>query len=346
MIKYIIFDVMNTPHKFVSPLNESQIILLEDLIKNNPSHRVRIRSHSILLSSKGFSIDEIAFIYDVYRDSVSSWIDGWEKEGVESLYDRPRCGAPAKLTESDIETVKKIINGHPHSPKIILAEITAKINKTVSMSTLKRIIKKAGLRWKRTRKSVKKKRDKKEFETAEKEIKELKEQCQKGIIDLFYFDESGFSCDSQIPYAYQPTGETLEINISRSKRLNISGFLSPSDNRLQSFSFACNIDSEITVKCFDVFSEIITKKTVVILDNSSVHHSRKFRENIGKWEKKGLFLKYLPPYSPELNLIEILWRFIKYHWLPFSAYLSFTSLAESVEDILKNFGTSYQINFT
>jgi transposase len=32
-----------------------------------------------------------------------------------------------------------------------------------------------------------------------------------------------------------------------------------------------------------------------------------------------LIIKYLPPYSPELNLIEILWRRIKYTWLPFSS---------------------------
>ena len=37
-----------------------------------------------------------------------------------------------------------------------------------------------------------------------------------------------------------------------------------------------------------------------------------------KWVKRGLIIKYLPPYSPELNLIEILWRFMKYDWLPFS----------------------------
>ena len=80
--------------------------------------------------------------------------------------------------------------------------------------------------------------------------------------------------------------------------------------------------------CFDEFSEIITKKTVVIFDNSSSHTSEKFMKNIEKWEKKGLFVKYLPPYSPELNPIEILWRFIKYLWLPFSAYTSFRNLVE------------------
>lgn len=43
-------------------------------------------------------------------------------------------------------------------------------------------------------------------------------------------------------------------------------------------------------------------------------------ETITLRETRGLFIYYLPPYSPELNLIEILWSFIKYAWLPFNAY--------------------------
>src|SRR6266568_8889006 len=50
---------------------------------------------------------------------------------------------------------------------------------------------------------------------------------------------------------------------------------------------------------------------------------------------------FLPSYSPELNLIEILRRFIKYYWLPFSAYGSFQPLCAAVEEILQQFGTRY-----
>lgn len=131
---------------------------------------------------------------------------------------------------------------------------------------------------------------------------------------------------------------------SKSKRLNVLGFLNK-DNRLESYCFNCNIDSEIVIKCFDEFSKTVTKKTVVIMDNASVHRSKKFEAKIRKWNKKGLYIIYLSKYSPELNLIEILWRFIKYHWLPFSSYLSFKHLVENVEFILKNVGIIYKINF-
>ncbi len=53
----------------------------------------------------------------------------------------------------------------------------------------------------------------------------------------------------------------------------------------------------------------------------------------------------MPAYSPELHLIEMLWRFIQYSWLPFSAYTSFSCLCKAVEDILTRFGTDYTMNF-
>ncbi|MBT7191120.1 MAG: hypothetical protein HN916_13110 [Anaerolineae bacterium] len=89
----------------------------------------------------------------------------------------------------------------------------------------------------------------------------------------------------------------------------------------------------------------IKKKTVVIIDNASVHTSALFKQNIKKWEKRGLFLKYLPTYSPELNLIEILWRFIKYKWLDLAAYSSFKKLNEEIQKVLEGVGSKYQITF-
>jgi len=54
---------------------------------------------------------------------------------------------------------------------------------------------------------------------------------------------------------------------------------------------------------------------------------------------------FIPSYSPEFNLIEILWRFIKYRWLPLDAYASFSALKKHLNEILDNFGGKYMIKF-
>ncbi len=56
-----------------------------------------------------------------------------------------------------------------------------------------------------------------------------------------------------------------------------------------------------------------------------------------QWEKENdLFLFFIPPYSPELNLIEIFWRKVKYEWLSFNAYHSFENLKNELQNIFKN----------
>jgi transposase len=64
------------------------------------------------------------------------------------------------------------------------------------------------------------------------------------------------------------------------------------------------------------------------------------------WKEKNVEIFYVPPYSPELNMIEILWRFMKYEWIELWAYKSWGHMVEYVENILKKFGIEYKINFS
>lgn len=194
------------------------------------------------------------------------------------------------------------------------------------------------------RKSVKGQRDQAEFERVQEEITALHEQEAAGEVDVYYFDESGFRLTPEVPYAWQAVGETIEIPSRRSKRLNVLGFYSKQQD-FHATTVQGYVDSEIVIACFDQFCDTISTKTIVIVDNASMHTSAKFKEKLGGWEEQGLFVKYLPTYSPELNLIEIVWRFIKYHWLPLSAYLSFKHLKMELQKVLDGIGSEYQINF-
>ena len=59
---------------------------------------------------------------------------------------------------------------------------------------------------------------------------------------------------------------------------------------------------------------------------------------------QGLFLYYFPPYNPELNRIEILWKQGKYFWRRFVG-LKGRELLTEVESLMKGFGTAFTINF-
>jgi len=54
---------------------------------------------------------------------------------------------------------------------------------------------------------------------------------------------------------------------------------------------------------------------------------------------------FLPSYSPELNLIELLWRKIKYEWLPLDIYGSYQTMCDGLFEVLKEIGSKYRITF-
>lgn len=174
----------------------------------------------------------------------------------------------------------------------------------------------------------------------------------KGLINIRYFDESGFSLSPCVPYGWQPIGSTRRINCQRSKRQNVLGFMGR-NGKLNYVVTEEKVNAEMVIDVFDTFAkeyyqtEFLKtgKLCFVIIDNATMHHAKRFHRSISKWLIKGLVVRHIPAYSPELNLIEILWRKIKYEWLPLSAFLNIENLKSSLQTILSGFGQKYQITF-
>lgn len=330
--------------KFIAPLSEPVKTTLSELHKNHPSHRTRMRGHMILLSADGFQIDEIARIYQVQRDTVSRCFQNWEEKGIVGLFDLPKSGRPRALSLEESERAVELLKENPRSSKQAQSRLAEEIKRQISEWTFKRVVKRANLRWKRMRRSLKNKRNQAEFEKVRREIVVLHEQEAQGEIDVYYYDESGVSLTPSIPYGWQTSGATEEIPSSRSKRLNILGFYSR-DNKLEATTIEGWVNSQMVIDCFDRFCETIVKKTVVIVDNAPTHTSRAFKSRLADWADKGLIVKNLPTYSPELNIIEILWRFIKYSWLPLAAYQSYKRLKQELQNVLDGVGSKYSISF-
>ena len=92
------------------------------------------------------------------------------------------------------------------------------------------------------------------------------------------------------------------------------------------------------IKFIDDFAKTIKKPTVIVIDNAPIHTSKAFREKITQWKQQKLEIFWLPAYFPQLNLIEILWRFMKYEWIEIEAYSTWKSLTKYVEKVLRLFG--------
>lgn len=335
---------MKTPTKFITELTAEQQTELQALMKSGPEP-VRCRVHAILLSARRYSIDQIADIYEVDRDTVSLWLRAWEEDGSAGLGDQPGRGRKPLLNEQEQRQAVELVAREPRSTKRHLHQIEKKTGKKISADTLKKILKKSGKVWKRMRQGLCGKRDEADFRDAQADVKSLRRQAVAGEITLYYYDEAGFSLTPCVPYAWQDKGVTLALPTSRSTPFNVVGFFDVVAQQLHSFVTTAAVDSEFVIACFEHLSQLLTQPTVIILDQAPTHTSRAFQARIPAWEAQGLFVYPLSAYSPELNLIEILWRKIKYEWLPLSAYESCQALFRALKKVLAGVGSKYQINF-
>jgi transposase len=209
--------------RYVQPLTDEQRALLEKTMKEDIACRARSRAHSLLLSAAGTPIQTIAKTYQVHRVTVSAWIKKWERHGAQSLHDHPRSGRPPKLTPDEQELAKHYIKEDPRSLKQVVERFANKTEKRLSISSLKRLAKKARLRWQRVRKSLKRLRAPEAFAKGQRALAALQTQEDQGKIDLYYFDESGFALDPSIPYAWQEPKSVIELPAMKYGRINVLG---------------------------------------------------------------------------------------------------------------------------
>src|SRR5213080_4695412 len=247
-----------TSVRYVQPLTNEQQELLEKTMQEDTSFRARSRAHSLLLSAEGTTIKAIAKAYQVHRVTVSAWIKKWEHHGVQSLHDQPRSGRPTKLTPDEQALAQQYIKEEPRSLKGVVERLAHKTAKRLSLSTLKRLAKKARLRWKRVRKSLKSLRDPLVFAQCKRELEVLQKQEDQGRIDLYCFDEAGFTLDPYIPYAWQEPGTVIAIPAQKSGRMHVLGFMNRK-NDLHPFLFEQSVHTGVVIACFEVLSKTLKK---------------------------------------------------------------------------------------
>jgi hypothetical protein len=184
----------------------------------------------------------------------------------------------------------------------------------------------------------------------------LKEQAVGSIIELYHLDEAGFAPHvPTLPVSYTWAREGVRAIVPyeapEGRRVNAIGALAPfGEERRLAYATRTTTFKGADVLEF-IWAEVGRmstpvgvvpegfvrhKRCVVVLDNYAPHHGPQIREQAeaGALEAAGIELFYLPPYSPELNLIEPLWRHIKYEQMPVRSHKTADELKGAVETAL------------
>jgi transposase len=174
---------------------------------------------------------------------------------------------------------------------------------------------------------------------------ELENLSENQLIDLYYGDESRVSLEPCIPYGWQFADEEVFMPTTKGAGLNCFALLTRGNGCLIETSEQ-TINSQFILERLETFSTKLKKPTVIVFDNARIHTSKIIKERIKVWRQRGLYIFYLPRYSPHLNIVETLWRKLKYEWLSAADYQSKEDLFYQIRLALTAVGSSLFIRFS
>ena len=170
-------------------------------------------------------------------------------------------------------------------------------------------------------------------------------------IDLYFLDECGFAPTLPTTYTWARVGTRVIVPYvaPQGRRVNVIGALAPygPQPRLAYHSRTGKIDSAAFVDF--LWREVAglpappqdlattyrrARPCVIVLDNYAVHRSAVVKDLLPAFQAAGVTFFYLPPYSPELNAIEHLWRHIKHEDMPIRSFTEADALKAAVDDVL------------
>lgn len=277
---------------------------LGESISKEEDPRVQERLIFIKCIYDGDGVEEAADKVARAKSTGYDWLYRWNDGGLEGLKPDFGGGRPPKLPEEERQELKEILEErNDWTLKEISALIEEEYGIKYSRSHLPKVLKSMGMNCGKPYQ-----KDYRRPENAEKILKDSLKQIledESGFI-LGFLDESSPQTDSNTQRVWSFEKPEKKKNTTN-YRANTFGFYSPNGKSVASFKE--NSKKESVCEFFErIREENQEEKIVIILDNFSSHRAKDARE---KAEGLGIELVFLPPYSPDLNPIEQIWRGIK-----------------------------------
>ena len=262
---------------------------------------------TILLLNEGWSYEEIAQALLLDDSTPRRYWKIWERKGLDGLVENHYEGRDSNLTEEECAELKSELQQviYPNA-KAVVAYVDKTFGVKYTPQGLTHLLHRLGFVYKKT-KPVPGKADPEKQKAFLQTYHQLKEQ--KGPNDRIYFIDGCHPNHNAMPaYGWIEKGVTKEIptNTAR-KRINLNGAIDISD-----FDLVIREDPTLNAQStIALFKQIEDKNPLaesiyVIADNAPYYRSKLIKEHLQDSKIKIIFL---PSYSPNLNLIERLWKF-------------------------------------
>jgi len=273
--------------------------------------RIWRRLTAILWLDEGVTLEEVAARLDISSRQVRKWLKTFRTQGLDVLCQLRYQGRVPRIKDAQVDELKgEIAKGQFHTSRQIAEWIDKRFQVQYSESGVKELLKRIGV----------------SFHKVTGFLWKADPVEQEEWLDDYRCDPVGHDIRRYFVDACHPVwgvemiffcwllvGQRFHVKVGSGRaRLNILGAYCPEDHEYLDIRLTRdNINGEQYVNLLRVLLERHpeTTKFILYLDNAKYYDAPVVREWLARHPK--FQLKFLPPYSPNLNLIERLWKLLR-----------------------------------
>ena len=314
-------------------LSTKEIAELERKHRSLRDKRQADRVKAVIALSKGWSPAQVAEILLFDEKTSRQYFDRYQQGGIQALLDDNYSGTEPKLDAHQMSELEGYLEEHilPDA-KSVIAHIDKQYGIRYSVSGVTDLLHRLGFSYKKPT-HVPGKQDPAQQHAFIEEYEQIK--ADKGKNDPIYFGDATHPQHNSVPsYGWIKKGQEKELKANCGRqRLNINGAINI-ETLEPTTGFYDTINADSTI---DLFSKIEAKhvdaETIyIIVDNARYYRSRLLKEYA---EGTKIKLIFLPPYSPNLNLIERYWKFFKKKVLNNCYYETFSEFKRACQSFFR-----------
>ncbi|NVO04431.1 MAG: IS630 family transposase [Bacteroidetes bacterium] len=309
-----------------------------------PCPLVQKRMHAVYFKSMGMSNKAISVLTGLNRETVGYWVSIYLEYGFEAL-----CQFNYGTNKSELEThAESILSSFTEQPPMSSNEAKSRIEALTgisrSPSQVQAFMKRHKLHYIKTGHIPAKADGIKQQQWVKDKLEPAIEEAQKGKCQLLFMDTAHFILEPFVCALWCAARLFIKASAGRN-RINVLGVVNAITKEILTFNNTSYINAATIVSFFEKLRVHYGDMPVkIVLDNARYQHC-KFVEEAAK--TMGITLLFLPSYSPNLNIIERLWKFTKkkilyarYYETPAKFHLAITDFFQTVNqkhnDDLKN----------
>lgn len=305
----------------------------------HPHPRVQLKMEVLWLKSFGLSHKDIAKYANVCEDTVTNYLREYKEEGIEGLKER-HFYQPQSDLENYHSTLEAYFREHPpHTAKQAAQKIEELTGIKRSPQQVRTYLKKLGMKCIKVGQIPAKADITKQEKFLHEELQPKLEEARSGKRTVFFVDASHFVLSAFLGFVWCFVRIFIKTPSGR-QRFNVLGALNAITHEVITITNTTYINAQSVCELLKKLAQnTVNKPITLVMDNARYQRCKLVTEYAKSLD---IDLLFLPPYSPNLNLIERLWRFVKKKALYSEYYEDFASFKQAIASTLDQAQTTYQ----